>query len=158
VTDSVISFEADPPSTEEMARRMESTLATHPWLVFERDGQVVGYAYGGPHHPRAAYRWSADVSVYVDRGLHRQGIGRALYEDLLERLRGLGIRMACGGVTLPNEGSVGLHESLGFEPVGIYREIGWKAGEWWDVGWWQLDLGKPAGDPPPEPLTGARGV
>jgi len=151
VSDSVISFELEPPSAEEMAERIRAGTATHPWLVFEEGGKVLGFAYGGQHHHRAAYRWSADVTVYVARGMHRRGIGRALYTALFELLRRQGFRVLCAGVTLPNDGSVGLHESLGFELVGVYRNVGWKDGRWHDVGWWQLDLGAPEGDPPADP-------
>lgn len=134
-----------------MADRIRSTRATHQWLVHELDGQVVGYAYGGVHRSRAAYRWTTEVSAYVDRSMHRRGIGRALYTELLDRLRRQGFRLAVAGITLPNDASVGLHEALGFESVGVYSNIGWKSGAWHDVGWWQLDLGDPGGNPPPEP-------
>jgi L-amino acid N-acyltransferase YncA len=154
VTDSAISFELEPPDAAEMAARMESGSRTHPWLVFERDGEVAGYAYAGVHRTRAAYRWTAEVTAYVSQVHHRGGIGRALYEELLERLRAQNFRLAVGGITLPNDGSVGLHEAVGFEPVGVYRNIGWKFGRWHDVGWWQLDLGAP-GDPPAEPAPPA---
>jgi phosphinothricin acetyltransferase len=153
VEDSVISFETQAPSAPEMAARIEAIAATHPWLVAERDGGVVaGYAYASPHHARAAYRWAADVTVYVDAAHQRSGVGRALYEALFELLRGQQLRILCAGVTLPNDASVALHEAFGFVHVGVYRDIGWKDGSWRDVGWWQLDLGAPAGDPPPEPL------
>jgi len=113
----------------------------HIWLVAEDDdGQVVGYAYGGPHRDRAAYNSTVEVSAYIDRNLHRTGLGRRLYTALFERLREGGYRLLVAGITLPNEASVGIHEALGFEPVGVYKNIGFKNGEWWDVGWWQLDL------------------
>ena len=105
---------------------------------------MVGYAYACPHRERAAYRWAVDVSVYVAAGQRGQGIGRSLYEALFERLRRQRFQVACAGITLPNEASVGLHESLGFVPVGVNRRIGWKQGAWRDVGWWQLELA-PAG-------------
>lgn len=148
VRDSVISFEEEVLGEAEMAARISRIQRTHPWLVAERDGAVAGFAYGAPHRERAAYRWAADVSVYVDSAQHRQGIGRRLYEELFELLRAQGLRVACAGVTLPNDASVRLHERLGFEPVGVYRRIGFKAGAWHDVGWWQLFLG--SGDTPPE--------
>lgn len=153
VAGSPVSFEEAEPSSADFAARIARIAATHPYLVCERDGRIAGFAYGAPHRERAAYRWAADVSVYVDPAQQRRGIGRALYEALLARLRAQRFHVACAGITLPNAASVGLHESLGFELVGIYRGIGWKAGAWRDVGWWQLRLSAPTGDtPPPEPL------
>ena len=149
---SATSFEAQPPTAAELADRIERTVATHPWLVAENDGGVIGFAYACEHRTRAAYRWAADVSIYLAEPNRGQGLGRALYEVLLERLREQRFRVACAGVTLPNEASVRLHESLGFTPVGVYRRIGWKAGAWRDVGWWQLDLSPDGEDPPEEPL------
>jgi phosphinothricin acetyltransferase len=149
---SATSFEAEPPSAAELAARIESTNETHPWLVADRDGETVGFAYACRHRSRAAYRWAVDVSVYVGEGHRRQGLGRSLYEELFERLRAQRFRVACAGVTLPNDASVALHEGLGFVPVGVYRRIGWKAGAWHDVGWWQLDLIPGGEDPPEEPL------
>jgi phosphinothricin acetyltransferase len=151
VLDGVASLEEQPPGTEEMAARIRSASRTHPWLVAERDGEVAGYAYGSPHHSRAAYRWTADVTVYVAGEHARRGIGRELYDELFELLRGQGFHVACAGVTLPNDASVGLHEALGFEPVGIYRGVAWKHGAWWDVGWWQLQLLANEDERPGEP-------
>lgn len=154
VRERVVSFEQVAPDADAFAARIAATQATHPWLVAEADGRVVGFAYGCPHRERAAYRWAADVSIYLDPAHHRRGIGRALYEELFARLRAQRIHVACAGITLPNDASVGLHEALGFEPVGVYRGIGWKAGAWRDVGWWQLELLPQLDDgaPPPEPL------
>jgi L-amino acid N-acyltransferase YncA len=157
VEDSVISFETKAPSARAMAERMEAITATHPWLVAEHDGRVAGFAYASAHHARAAYRWAADVTVYVDAEHHRTGVGRKLYETLFELLRGQRLWIACAGITLPNDASVGLHEALGFAPVGVYRNIGWKDGSWHDVGWWQLALGALPGEPPPDPLPIERG-
>jgi L-amino acid N-acyltransferase YncA len=123
-----------------MAARIRKS---HVWLVAERDGQVLGYAYGAPHRERAAYNWTVEVSAYVDQSAYRTGLGRRLYTELFERLRSMGFRLLVAGITLPNEASVAIHEAMGFEPVGVYRNIGFKNGEWWDVGWWQLDLGQP---------------
>ncbi len=133
-------------------RRGSSGLgSTHAWLVAEQAGEVVGFAYACRHRSRPAYRWAADVSVYVAGGHHGEGHGTRLYSALLEELRERRFRVACAGITLPNEASVALHESFGFEPVGVYRGIGWKAGAWRDVGWWQLELARPAAGPPGEP-------
>jgi len=151
VEGSPVSFEERSPDVAEMAARIGRYGASHAWLVAERGGEVVGYAYATAFNERPAYRWSAGVSVYVAEGARGTGVGRALYEALFERLRERGFRMACAGITLPNEASVGLHESLGFEQTGLNREIGWKEGAWRDVGWFQLELA-PAGEgPPPEP-------
>ena len=148
MTDSAISFETEPPTAAQMAERIG---AAHVWLVAERDGKVVGYAYGGAHRPRGAYRWSTEVSAYVDRSAQRAGIGRRLYTELFARLEAGGFRLLVAGITLPNDASVGIHEAMGFRPVGVYHNVGWKAGRWWDVGWWERDLGDPGGNPPREP-------
>jgi L-amino acid N-acyltransferase YncA len=149
---SAISFEESPPDATEMAARIERYTRTHPWLVTEDEGRVVGYAYGCLHRERAAYRWAVDVSVYVDGRERRRGHGRRLYEALFERLRAQRFQVAIAGITLPNPASIALHERFGFAAVGVNRRIGWKQGAWHDVGWWQLELAAPDGDPPPEPL------
>ncbi len=151
-----ISFEERAPDAAELAVRIGAHGSTHAWLVAERDGEVVGYAYACPHRQRTAYRWSVDVSVYVAPGHVGDGVGRALYRALFERLRAQGFRMAFAGITLPNPASVALHESLGFARVGTMREVGWKAGAWRDVGWWQLELIPAAAEPPPEPTPPGR--
>jgi phosphinothricin acetyltransferase len=150
VTDTAVSFELEPPSTVEMAARIVTAAGTHAWLVLEDGGRIVGFAYGGPFKQRAAYRWACEVSVYVERGRRRTGAGRMLYGALLPRLADRGFRVAVAGMTLPNEASVALHRTIGFEPVGTYRHIGFKHGRWHDVAWMQLELGG-NGDPPAEP-------
>jgi len=140
VTDGVASFEELAPSPEQMADRIRNVSRAYPWLVAEIDGAVVGFAYAYLHHERAAYRWSANVTVYVDAGHHRRGVGRALYAELFGLLDRQGLYEAVAGITLPNDASVGLHESLGFVPVGVYRDIGFKHGRWHGVGYWQLTL------------------
>ena len=140
VRDTAITFEWDPPSETEMAARIEAARKTHAWLVAEEGGRVFGYAYGGPFKARAAYRWSCEVSVYVELGRRRTGAGRALYEELLTRLAARGYHTAVAGMTLPNDASAGLHKAIGFEPVGTYREIGWKNNTWHDVAWSQRPL------------------
>lgn len=140
VRDTAVSFEERPPTLAEFAERMERITRTHPWLIAEDADEMLGYAYGARHRERASYRWATDVAVYVVPRHQRHGIGRALYQALFALLAEQGYRIACAGVTLPNDASVGLHEALGFEPVGVYRNIGWKLGAWRDVGWWQLKL------------------
>lgn len=152
VEHSSISFEQVAPTAADFATLIEATSACYPWLVLDDDGRVAGYAYASQHRARAAYRWAVDVAVYVDAAAHGRGGGRLLYEALLELLRRQGLRVACAGITMPNEASVGLHRALGFEQVGTYRAIGFKQGAWRDVSWWQLQLAPPGDDdPPPEP-------
>jgi L-amino acid N-acyltransferase YncA len=151
VRDTAISLEEEPPDAAEMAARISHTEALYPWLVLERDGVVAGFAYASQHRARIAYRWSTDVTVYVDPTRHRRGLGRRLYDALLPLLRAQGLRTACAGITLPNDASVGLHEAMGFTSIGVYRHIGFKHGAWRDVGWWQLDLGQPGDGAPDEP-------
>jgi L-amino acid N-acyltransferase YncA len=148
---SPVSFEEQAPDVAKMAARIERYGSSHAWLVAEREGEVVGYAYATAFNERPAYRWSTSVSVYVAVDARGEGIGRALYGALFDRLRERGFRMACAGITLPNEASESLHKSLGFELVGVNREIGWKLGAWRDVGWYQLELSPPPSGPPPEP-------
>ena len=150
VTDTVITFELDPPGPAQMAERIAAALRTHAWVVLEDGGRIVGYAYGAPFHPRPAYRWSCEVSVYLERGRRRTGGGRALYEALFARLAERGFRTVVAGMALPNEASVGLHRAMGFEPVGTYRRIGWKHGAWHDVAWTQRTIAR-GEDPPAEP-------
>ncbi|MGY1723957.1 N-acetyltransferase family protein [Blastococcus sp. SYSU DS0533] len=150
VTGTAITFETDPPTAEQMAGRIAAALRTHAWLVLEHDGAVVGYAYAGPYKERAAYRWSCEVSVYLEPGRGRRGSGRALYTALFERLAARGYRTAIAGMTLPNEPSEGLHAAMGFQPIGTYRRIGWKHGRWRDVLWAQRSLGT-YDDHPAEP-------
>ena len=150
VLETVISFETEPPAAAEMVARMSAHPA-HPWLVAERQGRTVGYAYAAPHAARPAYRWSVNVSVYLDRAHHRAGLGGRLYRSLFSLLRRQGFRSAFAGIALPNAASVGLHEALGFEPIGVYRNVGFKLGRWVDVGYWGLELAPPR-TPPEEPV------
>jgi L-amino acid N-acyltransferase YncA len=149
VTHGVASLEEVAPDAAEFGRRMAAVTARYPWLVAELDGVVAGYAYASQHRARAAYRWSTDVTVYVSGAHHRRGVGRALYGRLFELLIQQGYHEAGAGITLPNDASVGLHESLGFRPVGVYRNIAFKFGSWRDVGWWQKTLRELAPDTPP---------
>ena len=121
VTDTVITFEIDPPLPAAMSARIATAVRTHAWVVLEDGGRVVGYAYGGPYKSRQAYRWSCEVSVYLECGRRRTGGGRALYDALVLRLAGRGFCTAVAGMRLPNDGSVGLHHAMGFDPVGTFR-------------------------------------
>ena len=149
VTQSTASFELEPPSVPEMRKRISETLPAYPWLVCERKGEVMGYVYAHAFRPRPAYQWSTETSVYVHPELRRSGIGRALYTSLLKLLALQGYFNAYAGITLPNAPSVGLHEALGFQHVGVYRQAGYKMGGWHDVGWWQISLQPKVNSPKP---------
>lgn len=142
-----ISFEMEPPSVEALRRRMERGRA-FTWLVHETDGEVDGYAYGSTYRDRTAYQWTVETSVYVRPDRHRRGIARALMTTLLERLAAQGFRGAVANISLPNDASVSLFESLGFQPAGNLPGAGFKLGKWWDVGTWHLPLG-PTDESPP---------
>jgi phosphinothricin acetyltransferase len=146
----VVSFEIAAPTATQMSERIERITARFPWLVCEMDGEVVGYVYASQHRERAAYRWMVDVAVYVAPAHRRRNLGKALYAALFEILRSQGYFKAFAGITLPNAASVRLHESVGFKPIAIYKGVGYKLGQWLDVGWWQLDL-QPEINSPPEP-------
>jgi phosphinothricin acetyltransferase len=148
VEGSATSFELVAPDAAELERRRAAALQLAPWLVWD-DGAVAGYAYASRHRDRAAYQWSVDVSVYVDQGRRRRGIAAGLYRSLFALLRLQGFCAAHAGIALPNAASVGLHESLGFRPIGVYPQVGYKLGAWRDVGWWQLPLGPRAAEPAP---------
>jgi phosphinothricin acetyltransferase len=139
-TAAITSFEEQAPDGAEMAARIVNTLRQYPWLVAVHGGTVAGYAYASRHRDRAAYRWSVDVTAYVHDDWQRRGVGRRLYGALLAILRRQGYYRAYAGIALPNPGSVGLHEALGFQLLGVYRGVGFKLGEWRDVGWWELRL------------------
>lgn len=140
VRDGVASLEERAPEPHEFTDRIRVIQRSHPWLVAELDDAVAGYAYASHHRERASYRWATDVTVYISSAHHRRGLGRALYGALFDLLVRQGFYEACAGITLPNDASVGLHESLGFQPVGIYRDIAYKFGRWRSVGWWQKTL------------------
>lgn len=151
VVGSPVSFELVPPDAAEMEARFRAGSATHPWLVADGPDGVVGYAYAGPFRSRAAYDWTCESTVYA--GVPRRGIGRRLMEALIAELRALGYRTVVAGVTLPNAGSVGLHEALGFVAAGRFPAVGFKDGVWHDVGFWTLDLGDVDGSVRPRPAT-----
>ncbi len=137
----VITFEVDPVSADAMRARVGKVqVAGFPWLVWESDDAVLGYAYASQFRERAAYRHSAEATIYLAPDATGEGIGSALYRALIERLRAAGTHLVVGGIALPNDASVGLHESLGFTRVGAFSEIGRKFDRWIDVGFWQLRL------------------
>lgn len=152
VRHTIISFETEPPDVAQIARRIQETLPAFPWLVLERDGDFAGYAYASRHRERRAYQWSVDVTCYVDARFRRQGVGASLYRTLLAVLGRQGFFNAYAGITLPNDASVRLHESVGFRAIGVYANVGYKLGAWRSVGWWGCEIAPLHADPP-EPLA-----
>ncbi len=153
VEDGVASFEERAPTPAEMRDRIDAVVSWTPWLVAEDESDhVIGYAYAARHRERAGYRWSVDISVYIDPGWQAQGVGRALYDELLAILRRQRFVNVYAGITLPNPGSVRLHESIGMRVVGVYEGVGYKFGEWLPVAWYGMRLTVPS-DPPAEPIA-----
>lgn len=140
VRDTVVTFEEAPVSSDDMMRRIEAISARLPWLVWEQDGAVLGYAYAGPWHARSAYRYSVESTIYLATDAAGRGIGTRLYGALISALRDGGIRCALAGIALPNPASVSLHEKLGYSKVGLFRDVGFKFDRWIDVGYWELIL------------------
>ncbi|MBB5714207.1 GNAT family N-acetyltransferase [Sphingomonas aerophila] len=153
VTAGIASFELEAPDAAIMAARMASAGELYPWLVATEgpDGAVLGYAYAGRFREREAYRWTVETTIYLASHAHRRGIGRQLYEALIATLTRQGFTQAIGAIALPNPGSVALHETLGFVHAGTLAAVGYKLGQWADVGYWQRALA-PAALPPAEPL------
>jgi phosphinothricin acetyltransferase len=149
ITDGVATFETELPGVDAMRERIRARLPHYPWLVWVEDGEVLAYAYAGRFRERAAYDWIAETSIYVHADAQRRGIARRLYTTLLETMRLQGLTQAVGVITVPNPVSVTFHESLGFAPAGVWRQCGWKLGQWWDVGVWQLTLQAPTPSPAP---------
>jgi L-amino acid N-acyltransferase YncA len=140
VLETVVTFEEAPVQIQDMAGRIIDVTSRHPWLVYELDGEICGYAYAAPWKQRSAYRHSVESTVYLAPRKVGRGIGTALYVALLSALRTQGVHTAVGGISLPNKASVALHEKLGFIKIGHFTEIGWKFQRWVDVGYWQVVL------------------
>ncbi|RDI99944.1 N-acetyltransferase [Dyella solisilvae] len=142
-------FETELPGVAAMRQRVETRLQHYPWLVWEEDGRVLAYAYASRFRERAAYDWIAETSIYVHPDARRRGVARRLYVVLLESMTLQGLNQAVGVITLPGEGSVPMHEAMGFAPAGVWRSSGYKLGRWWDVGVWQKELQPPTTPPTP---------
>jgi phosphinothricin acetyltransferase len=139
VLETVVTFEEEPVSAAEMARRIEATSAAYDWLLLEDGGELLGYAYAGPFRPRAAYRFTTESTIYLRQEVGGKGHGTALYRELVDRTLARGYRALIGAIALPNEASIRLHEKLGFVKVGQLPRVGRKLGRWVDVGYWQRD-------------------
>lgn len=141
ILNTVVTFEEEPVSPEDVSERIGAVRAASlPWLVAEEQHEVVGYAYAGKWSGRCSYRYSAESTIYLDPQATGRGIGRRLYEVLIDELRGSGMHVAIGGIALPNDASIALHERLGFRKVAHFGEVGFKFGRWIDVGYWQRSL------------------
>jgi len=148
-----VSFELQAPSLSEMQQRIQQITAQLPWIVCEGP-RIIGYVYASPHRKYAAYSWNVESSIYVHPSYHRFGIGRALYTTLFRLLKLQGYFRVYAGITVPNPSSISLHQSLGFQPIGIYRNTGYKLGRWLDVEWWERSLQPEGTEPrPPQPIT-----
>lgn len=143
IQNTAIHFGLHPYTVEEFRSMWTDGKAKYPWLAAEIDGRFAGFAKGGRWRDREAYQFTVEVGLYVDQSCHRRGVGRALYSELFKRLKAAKFHTVVAGVTLPNEGSVRLHESMGFQNVGVFREVGRKFDAWHDTGWWQLMLDAP---------------
>ena len=140
VATSLVTFEEELVSIADFRKRISDIISKYPYLVYEEDAQILGYAYAGVFRTRVAYRFAAESSVYIHKDHFKKGIGSKLYAALLPLMKQQGIKSAIGGVTLPNEGSVKLHEQFGFEKVAHFKAVGRKFDQWLDVGFWQLEL------------------
>ncbi|MBT2142985.1 MULTISPECIES: GNAT family N-acetyltransferase [unclassified Rhodanobacter] len=148
VSAGVATFETELPGVDAMRERLRARLQHYPWLVWDEAGEVLAYAYAGRFRERAAYDWIAETSIYVHADAQRRGIARRLYGVLLDVMRLQGITQAVGVITLPGTASVAMHQAMGFASAGVWRQCGYKLGQWWDVGVWQKEL-QPAATPPP---------
>jgi phosphinothricin acetyltransferase len=141
VTNTIVTFEEEPVAAAEIGRRVEAVRESSlPWLIAEQEGRVLGYAYATKWRERRSYRFSTEVTVYLGPGLEGRGIGSKLYGNLVADLRGRGIHAAMGGIALPNESSIALHEKFGFRKVAHFEQVGFKFNRWIDVGYWQIIL------------------
>lgn len=147
VINTSITFETEVPSIEAFAQRISACLENWPWLVYEVDGAIAGYAYATRHRERVAYQWCVESSVYIHNNFQKRGIATALYETLLEILQRQGFRNVYAGITLPNDKSVAFHEKCGFTWFAEYKNIGYKLGKWNTVGWWVKQLNDYTLDP-----------
>jgi phosphinothricin acetyltransferase len=157
IVNTAISFEEEPVSASEMESRIRTITAKYPWFVREEEGEILAYTYINTWRERAAYRYSAELSMYVQKGREGQGMGSALMARLLEAARQTEIRVLVSGITIPNERSIALHEKFGFRNAALFKGIGFKLGQWLDVGYWELEL-KRTGPETGNPVEGTLAV
>jgi L-amino acid N-acyltransferase YncA len=152
VQDGFVTFETQVPEVEDFEKRIAHYTERYPWLVMEEDGVVLGYAYASAYRERVAYQWVVECSVYVHGDHQKKGIAAKLYEALFDLLRLQGLYKVYAVITVPNPQSVGFHERMGFTWFATYENVGYKAGKWCDVGWWQLTLTEPDNSIPSAPI------
>lgn len=149
VVDSVISFEYEVPNEEDFKQRIRSIAAEYPYFVCEMNGQIIGYAYAHRHMERAAYQWNAEISIYIRQGFTGKGLGKKMCHTLIELLRLQGIRNVFSCVTIPNERSVHLHQSMEFSTEGIFQDAGYKCGKWQTIAWFRKNIAPYTNEPAP---------
>ena len=137
-----ITFEEHTVSVDEMEKRISDVTAKYPWLVIEEGGNILGYAYSSKYRERSAYRYTAELTIYMKNGEEGKGLGAELMRRVIEETRGRGIHILISAIAIPNERSVTIHEKFGFEKIGHFREVGFKFDHWIDVGYWELVLTK----------------
>ena len=142
ILNSCVTFEEIPVSIEEMSQRIQSSSSKFPWLVYEKDNEILGYAYASVWKARTGYKHTVESTVYLKKKATRNGIGSLLYKELIMQLTDLGFHAIIGGISLPNEVSIALHEKFGFEKIAQFKEVGYKFKNWIDVGYWELLIKK----------------
>jgi len=141
IKDSPATFETEIPSLPDFQARIDQIQLNMPWIIAEVDGKIIGYAYSNDHRKRDCYRWTKELSVYLLPEAKGQGIAVKLYDELINQLQDLGINTVLAGITLSQEQSIKFHDKYGFKKIGVYRSVGFKNGQWHDVGWWELNIG-----------------
>lgn len=152
IKETVVTFEIEVPSIESFQNRMKSIMDFYPWLVCEVDGEIAGYAYASKHGERAAYRWSADLSVYIGEKFHRHHLGTDLYDEVIQYLKKQGFCTVYAAISTPNPKSEAFHQSYGFHKIGEFKNVGHKMGKWLDVTWYDLQIAEYS-ENPQEPLS-----
>jgi len=137
-----ITFEENPVSEDEMKNRIKSHNVNLPWIVYEENSEILGYAYATEWKSRSAYKFSVESTVYLKQGRQGKGLGTKLYQELLQRIECRNVHVVIGGIALPNKPSIALHEKLGFEKVAQFKEVGFKFEKWIDVGYWELIMNR----------------
>lgn len=142
ILNSIVTFEETPVTVGEMREKIKSINSKLPWIVYEKDQQILGYAYASEWKSRCSYKYSVESTIYLRQGEEKKGVGTSLYTELIERLINIGFHVVIGGISLPNDASIALHEKLGFKKIAHFKEVGYKFENWVDVGYWELMINK----------------